>query len=102
MYPLYTKTSRLRECGLLCSTCLTLVAYRYGAGTVRNAALHEGRPAVLKLDIRHFFDSILYASVKEAALPAGNFTDFADHSLLLPGRARPAAPSNQQSGDADL
>ena len=46
------------------------MAYRYGAGTVRNAALHAGRPAVLKLDIRHFFDSILYASVKEAAFPA--------------------------------
>lgn len=46
------------------------MAYRYGTGTVRNAALHAGRPAVLKLDIRHFFDSILYASVKEAAFPA--------------------------------
>lgn len=46
------------------------MAYRYGAGTVRNAALHAGRPAVLKLDIRHFFDSILYASMKEAAFPA--------------------------------
>lgn len=46
------------------------MAYRYGASVVRNAALHAGRPAVLKLDIRHFFDSILYASVKEAAFPA--------------------------------
>ncbi len=46
------------------------MAYRYGASVVRNAAQHVGRPAVLKLDIRHFFDSILYASVKEAAFPA--------------------------------
>ena len=29
-----------------------------------------GKPCVLKLDIRHFFDSILYSAVKETAFPA--------------------------------
>lgn len=50
-------------------------AYRYGASTVRNAAPHVGQPAVLKLDIRHFFDSILYTSVKEAAFPAAIYAE---------------------------
>ena len=45
-------------------------AYRYGGGTYRNAAPHAGQPAVLKLDIRHFFDSIRYCDVKDAAFPA--------------------------------
>lgn len=46
------------------------MAYRYGASTYRNAAPHVGQSAVLKLDIRHFFDSVLYRDVKEAAFPA--------------------------------
>ena len=45
-------------------------AYRYGGGTLRNAAPHVGKPCVLKLDIHHFFDSILYSAVKETAFPA--------------------------------
>ena len=45
-------------------------AYRYGGSTLRNAAPHVGKPCVLKLDIRHFFDSILYSAVKETAFPA--------------------------------
>ena len=44
-------------------------AYRYGGSTYRNAASHAGQPAVLKLDIRHFFDSVLYRDVKDAAFP---------------------------------
>lgn len=44
-------------------------AYRYGGSAWRNAAPHVGQPALLKLDIRHFFDSILYATVKERAFP---------------------------------
>lgn len=45
-------------------------AYRYGGSTYRNAMPHVGQPAVLKLDIQHFFDSILYTAVKEKAFPA--------------------------------
>jgi retron-type reverse transcriptase len=45
-------------------------AYRYGGSTRRNAAPHVGQPMVLKLDIRNFFDNILYTTVKETAFPA--------------------------------
>ena len=44
-------------------------AYRYGASTLRNAAPHAGQSGILKLDIRHFFDSILYSTVKDKAFP---------------------------------
>lgn len=44
-------------------------AYRYGGSTRRNAAPHTGQPVLLKLDIHHFFDRILYSSVKERAFP---------------------------------
>lgn len=40
-------------------------AYRYGGSTLCNAAPHVGKPCVLKLDIRHFFDSILYSAVRK-------------------------------------
>ena len=36
---------------------------------VRNAAAHAKKRFVLKLDILHFFDSVLYSAVKEAAFP---------------------------------
>ena len=39
-------------------------------GVVENARRHVGRPELLKLDILHFFDSIRYIQVKEAAFPA--------------------------------
>lgn len=44
-------------------------AYRYGASTLRNAAPHVKKPLVLKLDIRHFFDSVRYSDVKRFAFP---------------------------------
>lgn len=44
-------------------------AYRFGTSTLRNAAVHVGKPVVLKLDIYHFFDSIPYSLVKEKAFP---------------------------------
>lgn len=44
-------------------------AYRYGGSTLRNAAPHVGQPVLFKLDIQHFFDRILYSSVKERAFP---------------------------------
>ncbi len=45
-------------------------AYRYGGSTLRNAVPHVGKPCVLKLDIRRFFDSVLYSAVKDKAFPA--------------------------------
>ena len=65
-------------------------AYRYGAGVVENARRHVGRPELLKLDILHFFDSIRYIQVKEAAFPAE----------ISPGRAYLAV--DRQSGAAPL
>ena len=34
--------------------------YRPGGSTRKNALPHVGKPLVLKLDIRHFFDNIIY------------------------------------------
>lgn len=40
-------------------------AYTYGASTVKNAYPHLDQNTILKLDIRHFFDHIIYPVVKE-------------------------------------
>lgn len=45
-------------------------AYRRGVDHAAGARPHTGRPVLLRLDIRHFFDSILYSDVKEYAFPA--------------------------------
>jgi len=45
-------------------------AYRRGVDHAAGARPHIGRPVLLRLDIRHFFDSILYSDVKEYAFPA--------------------------------
>lgn len=50
-------------------------AYRYGGGAVCNAARHVGRPRVLRLDIRHFFDSVRYSAVKDAVFPPEIFSE---------------------------
>ena len=44
-------------------------AYRYDSSTTRNAAGHVGQAMLLKLDIRHFFDSVRYIQVKDLAFP---------------------------------
>lgn len=44
-------------------------AYRYGSTTLKNARPHVGKPLLLKLDILHFFDSIRYSAVRDAAFP---------------------------------
>lgn len=36
---------------------------------------HVGKPVLLKLDIRHFFDHIIYPMVKEKAFPAERYLD---------------------------
>ena len=50
-------------------------AYRPGCSTKINALLHVGKPVLLKLDILHFFDSIIYPLVKETAFPADRFSE---------------------------
>lgn len=55
------------------SSCAT--AYRFGGGAVCNAERHVGRDQVLRLDILHFFDSVRYSAVKDAAFPPEIFSE---------------------------
>ena len=50
-------------------------AYRKGGGIFENAAEHVGKPMVLKLDIRHFFDHIIYPLVKDKVFLAERFSE---------------------------
>lgn len=50
-------------------------AYRPGCSTKINAMLHVGKPVLVKLDILHFFDSIIYPLVKEKVFPAERFSE---------------------------
>lgn len=50
-------------------------AYRFGGSTLSNAMPHAGKPVLLKLDIRHFFDNIIYPAVKEKAFPAERYSE---------------------------
>ena len=50
-------------------------AYRPGCSTKINAKLHVGRSVLVKLDILHFFDSIIYPIVKERVFPAERYSD---------------------------
>lgn len=78
-------------------------AYRYGAGVVENARRHVGRPELLKLDILHFFDSIRYIQVKEAAFPAEIYAEPQEQCLRrLLGRVDfwlQAQPDSQEAAE---
>ena len=50
-------------------------AYKPSASVVRNAVKHVGKEKLLKLDILHFFDSVLYSTVKEKVFPAEIFSE---------------------------
>ncbi len=50
-------------------------AYRYGGGIVKNARVHAGKVRVLKLDIRHFFDSVRYSTVKDKVFPPEQYSE---------------------------
>ena len=56
-------------------------AYRAGGSTRINAALHVGKPVILKLDIRHFFDHIIYPAIKENVFPYERYS--VQNSILL-------------------
>lgn len=44
-------------------------AYQKDSSLLHNAAPHIGKKQILKLDIRHFFDSIIYPQILGAAFP---------------------------------
>ena len=50
-------------------------AYRPGGSTAANALPHVKKDVVLKLDIHHFFDNILYSDVKEKAFPPEKYSE---------------------------
>lgn len=50
-------------------------AYKICSGTVKNASKHLNKDWVVKLDIEHFFDSILYSTVKEKVFPSGKYSE---------------------------
>lgn len=50
-------------------------AYKIASGIKKNAHPHVGKAKLLKLDIRHFFDSILYSTVKEKVFPAEKYSE---------------------------
>lgn len=61
---------------LLCRVPISpyATAYRPAGSPLRNAQPHIGKPVLLKLDIRHFFDHILYADVKDLCFPAERYS----------------------------
>ena len=56
-------------------------AYVYGGSTIRNARPHIGQPVILKLDIKHFFDSVIYPVVKEKVFPENRYSE--NNRILL-------------------
>lgn len=45
-------------------------AYYKGRGILENASPHVGKDKILKLDIKDFFENILFSQVKQSAFPA--------------------------------
>ena len=50
-------------------------AYRPGGSTLVNAKPHVGQSAVLKLDVRNFYDNLVYPIVKAKAFPAERYSE---------------------------
>lgn len=50
-------------------------AYKPGASVQRNASYHVSKKKILKLDIKHFFDSILYSTVKDKCFPTDRYSE---------------------------
>ena len=50
-------------------------AYRPGGSTKINANPHIGKNVVLKLDIKHFFDNLIYPIIKEKAFPKERYSE---------------------------
>lgn len=75
-------------------------AYRYGGGIAKNAAPHVGKPVVLKLDIRHFFDRVIYPLVKDRAFPADRFSESNRVLLTMLCMYRDALPQGAPTSPA--
>lgn len=62
---------------LLCRMDVSFYAKAYvdGGSVQKNALPHVGQDMILKLDIVHFFDSILYSAVKEMAFPGEIYSE---------------------------
>lgn len=50
-------------------------AYRRGSSTLKNAEPHVGKPVLLKMDIRQFFDRITYPMIKEKVFSAEKYSE---------------------------
>lgn len=50
-------------------------AYHRGSDIVKNAEVHLGKPMILKLDIKHFFDTITFEHVKSLVFKESLFPD---------------------------
>ena len=50
-------------------------AYKCGSSVLKNAKCHTGKPKILKLDIKNFFDRVLYCQVKEKAFPPERYSE---------------------------
>lgn len=50
-------------------------AYVKGRGISKNAEPHVGQAKILKLDVKGFFDSVIFSQVKSKAFPEGKYTD---------------------------
>lgn len=74
-------------------------SYRKKGGILENALPHLNQPVILKLDIKHFFDSITFDMIKATAFPESYFpesirtllTIFCCHQNKLPQGA-PTSP----------
>ena len=75
-------------------------AYRPGCSTKINAMLHVGKPVLVKLDILHFFDSIIYPTVKEKVFPAERFSESNRILLTILCTYREAVPQGAPTSPA--
>ncbi len=57
------------------------MAYREGGSTLKNARPHIGAPVILKLDIKHFFDHIVYPVVKDKVFSGERYSE--ENRILL-------------------
>ena len=75
-------------------------AYRPTSGIWKNALPHIRKAKLLKLDILHFFDSILYSTVKDRVFPATRYSE--PNRILLAMRCyyRDALPQGAPTSPA--
>lgn len=51
------------------------MAYRPGRSTKTNATPHVNKPMILKMDIRHFFDHLIFPLIKEKVFPETRYSE---------------------------